>query len=125
MEVQKMNPEVKALWLAALRSGEYPQTSRALRDGYGFCCLGVLCDIHTKTTGNGMWSVGGSYSANNHTRGEIPPPAVVTWAGLNRPNPDVVKEETQYDTIIYRSLAELNDRGATFEEIADIIEEVL
>jgi hypothetical protein len=40
-----MNTELKTKWLAALRSGEYTQTSGSLRDNDGHCCLGVLCDV--------------------------------------------------------------------------------
>lgn len=44
-----MTPELKAKWIAALRSGEYKQTrGRLLRNWRGedrFCCLGVLCEI--------------------------------------------------------------------------------
>lgn len=40
-----MNPEWKAKWVAALRSGEYKQTREFLRTSTGFCCLGVLCDL--------------------------------------------------------------------------------
>lgn len=32
-------------WLNALWSGEYKQTNMALQDEFGFCCLGVACDI--------------------------------------------------------------------------------
>jgi hypothetical protein len=46
-----MNPEIKARWVAALRSGEYQQTTGNLRTENGFCCLGVLCDLHSKATG--------------------------------------------------------------------------
>ncbi len=42
-----MNPEIKSLWLAALRSGTYSQGRERLRgEADSFCCLGVLCDIH-------------------------------------------------------------------------------
>ena len=51
----KMNPEFKAKWLAALRSGEYKQIEGALRlveyDKVGYCCLGVACEI----SGQGTW----------------------------------------------------------------------
>lgn len=45
-----MNPEVKAEWLAALRSGAYKQAQARLFDPEtgGYCCLGVLCDIAEK-----------------------------------------------------------------------------
>lgn len=42
-----MDPEIKAKWIAALRSGEYKQgTGRLYDDLTGrFCCLGVLCEV--------------------------------------------------------------------------------
>jgi hypothetical protein len=44
-----MKRELKAKWLAALRSGEYKQGKSALKDGFGdenkYCCLGVLCEV--------------------------------------------------------------------------------
>lgn len=51
-----MNPELKAKWLAALRSATYGQCQGALRrQPQGFCCLGVLLDV----SGAGDWkSVG-------------------------------------------------------------------
>ena len=41
----KLKPEIKTRWVEALRSGKYMQTQGTLRNGEGFCCLGVLCDI--------------------------------------------------------------------------------
>lgn len=41
-----LDPAFKAKWLADLRSGVYPKTKRHLKDGVGFCCLGVaLCTL--------------------------------------------------------------------------------
>lgn len=49
----KMHPERKALWVAALRSGEYKQARYQLRTPlfdepgpgrWGYCCLGVACN---------------------------------------------------------------------------------
>lgn len=37
------------LWVAALRSGEYPQDVGALRTAKGFCCLGVACEVARTT----------------------------------------------------------------------------
>lgn len=55
----KMNPEFKAKWLAALRGGEYQQAQGALRrveEGkVGYCCLGVACEI----SGKGRWRTDG------------------------------------------------------------------
>lgn len=58
MMTAKLKPEVKAEWLAALRSGEYKQCSGALKKISNtettHCCLGVLCDLHAKK-GLGDW----------------------------------------------------------------------
>lgn len=40
-----MNADIRARWLAALRSGEYRQGQGRLRDGNAFCCLGVCAMI--------------------------------------------------------------------------------
>lgn len=52
-----MNPEVKEIWLNALRSGEYQQAFAVLRgrsdsDAVGYCCLGVLTCEYIKHTGD-------------------------------------------------------------------------
>lgn len=33
-------------WIAALRSGNYPQATGCLRSDNGYCCLGVLADLN-------------------------------------------------------------------------------
>lgn len=42
-----MDADLKAKWVAALRSGAYEQGRKALlsSDGMRYCCLGVLADI--------------------------------------------------------------------------------
>ena len=48
----KMDPTIKARWVAALRSGDYNQGHGRLHtkeNGISsFCCLGVLCDLANK-----------------------------------------------------------------------------
>ena len=44
-----MKQKIKALWVAALRSGDYEQGIGQLRNENKFCCLGVLCDLHAQT----------------------------------------------------------------------------
>ena len=49
-----MNPEVKKLWVEALRGGKYVQGKGKLhyisKDGQEkFCCLGVLCDLYPRS----------------------------------------------------------------------------
>lgn len=41
----KMNAELKAKWVKALRGGEYRQSKFALKDSQGYCCLGVLAEV--------------------------------------------------------------------------------
>ena len=97
-----MDKELKAKWVAALRSGKYKQGQGRLRSvDDTFCCLGVLADVEGKTweliqqvyvVDGERWAVYGSY--------HLPTDAV-------------------------GRLAHMNDEGSTFEELADYIEENL
>lgn len=40
-----MDAQLKEKWITALRSGEYEQTQRTLKNDGKFCCLGVLNEI--------------------------------------------------------------------------------
>lgn len=108
-----MNPEIKALWLAALRSGEYQQAEGMLRSDVGFCCLGVLCDLHAKA-GLGAWD---ELSYENTV--DLLPDIVAKWAELG--NSPCINDAL---------LVDLNDgvngyEQRTFVQIADLIEEHL
>lgn len=110
-----MNAEVKALWLDALRSGEYQQTKGRLRrdnpidpedldDGYnaGYCCLGVLCDLAVKAGVTQLheekpyadssyeeernYTVYNYGASKDHRYGSVLPPEVAQWAGLEGPD---------------------------------------
>lgn len=123
----KMNQDVKKLWVDALRSGEYKQTDGCLKDSIGYCCLGVLCELHNKVTGDGQWNYDNAYGDDLNKRDDVPPDCVISWAGLPRENPLVEYEYETYSTQEVRKarIAELNDSGMTFADIADIIEEQL
>jgi hypothetical protein len=56
----KMNPEYKAKWVLALRSGEYQQGHSSLRrHDDTFCCLGVLCEVVRREHPDiGVWAPG-------------------------------------------------------------------
>lgn len=108
-----MNPEIKAQWIAALRSGTYLQGVGALHVNGDYCCLGVLCDLHAKA-GLGTWN--GHYYGN---RVDLLPEFVAEWADLSI-SPEI--NDVQ--------LVDLNDgvggyEQRTFDEIADLIEEFL
>ena len=53
-----MNQDIKKLWVAALRSGEYKQGKCSLisNNKKQFCCLGVLCDLHSKEFPENKWT---------------------------------------------------------------------
>lgn len=104
-DAQRMDPEKKAAWVAALRSGKYPQTKAALRTAAGFCCLGVLCDIVDPS----KWREGD----RRYTYGY----GYVSFL------PDGIKRA--YNVTNDERLLRMNDSGTTFPEIADWIEEHL
>lgn len=130
-----MNPEIKRKWLEALRSGEYNQGSGALRKNGKFCCLGVLCDLHSKETGTN-WIRNEEYpDTNDLYLGDTQylDEKVMSWAGLceNDPQVEITAEEAEEilinpDEIPYKvCISSLNDTGASFRVIANKIEEQL
>lgn len=132
-----MNPDVKAKWLTALRSGEYSQTKGYLHNAEGYCCLGVLCDIAVK---DGVIESSTS-DAENYAEGvriydgraELPTDTVAAWAGfginefgLRELSPTVTAYHPEDGSESAITLSELNDTwGASFETIADLVEEQL
>lgn len=94
-----MDVKTKEKWLTALRSGEYTQIKGWLREYNGFCCLGVLCDLNDPEE----W-VADSYRG----QGLMLPSSLSKEVGLTH-------EQA-------RGLANMNDTGSTFNEIADHIE---
>jgi hypothetical protein len=109
-----MNASIKQSWIQALRSGEYQQGRESLCNNGKFCCLGVLTNLYIQET-NQKWhhDVGGCYSFE--TEGGILPLSVQQWAGLDAPNPYLAGHY----------VSSWNDEGASFEELADLIEEHL
>lgn len=141
--MDKLKPEVKKLWLAALRSGEFQQTQQMLKSQQGYCCLGVLCELYRREVG-GEWlpatrdkpdgehtfrTVGQSLPSHG-----LPPSEVLHWAGL-RLDQLVMYGEPSDDDEGYEpdnryELVDLNDgtkniSAQPFSVIADIIEEQL
>jgi hypothetical protein len=130
MTAPKMNPKVKAMWIKALRSGEYKQGKGQLRSvENNFCCLGVLCNIHAQTYptyAKTQKSVSVYDGAVN-----IPSDNVLYWAGLGEyEKGDFYQKSIVIDKTgdsIVGHLWKRNDgtsyRKHTFSEIADFIEE--
>lgn len=131
-----MNKNIKKRWVAALRSGDYPQGTGYLqtvdKHGSRFCCLGVLCDLAEQDgvikQAEPLANVNGeeahvtypdpSPTAINGRTASVLPRVVKEWSGLDSTHPLVDGGGRFYDLI------DLNDEGTPFEEIADIIEEL-
>jgi hypothetical protein len=123
-----VNIAIAKKWVEALRSGKYKQIFSRLHTNTGFCCLGVLCDI-VKDEVRGHWEEYPTDAAVSGTRKFVVPHAKVEEIC---PLPITVRNYTgmksAFGTFIadtagnIKSLAGLNDQGASFEEIADIIE---
>ena len=104
--------ENRRKWVEALRSGEYEQCTGRLHDGSGFCCLGVLCEVigmKKKRIATEIYYFGNA--------SEIAPLKAQRSVGLISRNGSF-----DYDNGNGSCLAEENDSGKSFSEIADIIE---
>lgn len=104
----KLDPEFKAKWIAALRSGEYKQgTGWMYKDGK-YCCLGVASELCGVPAKGKVIILDEGYTEDEIRK--IPQP-LRGKSGTN----DVVK-----------SLTNLNDvQQKSFSEIADYIEKNL
>lgn len=119
-----MDAVIKTKWTDALRSGKYQQGVGALRSGDNkFCCLGVLCDV-AEAKGLSMEVIAPEDNSQvwkyDDRVGGLPQ-SVQGWAGMD----DSMGSRMINDNFEgpYRPcLADLNDEGRTFEQIADIIE---
>lgn len=94
----KMDAALKAKWVEALRSGEYPQTTHYLKDHRGYCCLGVLCEIQ-----------GADFEAIEQRYGSL---------SLSQSPPEYIGMLGPKSS----ALSMMNDDGDNFETIANFIE---
>ena len=102
-----MKEDIKNLWVAALRSEDYKQGKGRLRNGDEYCCLGVLCELLNISKQN----LGNNYSYDyQHV---FLPIRAMRMAGMK-------SDDGNYRKVM--SLANQNDQGRSFKEIADIIE---
>lgn len=102
-----MKAETKAVWVAALRSGNYQQGQSWLRVGDQFCCLGVFCDLF----GGGQWIRKGLTYIYRYQGNEL--------------SCDILPEMCYQHGFYFgdsHQLCQLNDTGNTFQQIADYIE---
>lgn len=145
-----MKPEIKKLWVDALRSGQYTMGIGHLKhpspDGKcRYCALGVLCDLYVKAhqgqpeewKGEKSWyALDMDYGLRGemvlsdqdialHTFTAALAPQVVRWAGLELDDPLLeyeVEDDGTITTYPYK-ISELNDEFcADFLEMADLID---
>jgi len=132
-----LEPKFKEKWLDLLRSDIYKQIRGRLGDGTtGRCCLGVAADAA------GVYSYvveklpAGKYEPSLELKDRLYRDREVTTAAWGNPpteaeekydfpSPDMLKRMGGLDAQEASTLAEMNDSGETFLEIADYIEENL
>ena len=120
-------------WVKALRSGEYEQGEANLckedeiSGDYDYCCLGVACDVLVEGDWiqHKEWSV---WSIDPHE--EFVMPATDDKHGWGQtettsfPSLKILKK-MGLDVAYAQELAELNDKGWSFDRIANKIEQDL
>lgn len=125
----RLPAEVKAKWLEALRSGKYKQTQDVLYspETKGFCCLGVLehcmLDGHVEKMYENKVNMIGKFAG-------LPSKKFWDGIGLQYRDDEHIYVEKSYSNNeagwyiggIIEYLANLNDYGANFSTIADVIE---
>jgi hypothetical protein len=100
----KLHPEFKTKFVAALRSGDYPQCREALKKDGGYCCLGVAAVVAGYTINESLDIV----ERPDGSRGTTAGYSALADVGLTRE--------------VRGPLVRMNDDGKTFGEIADHIE---
>lgn len=104
--------EVREEWVRRLRSGEYRRgNGRLRRERSGtdfFCCLGVLCDVVEPERWAPDTPWGGDMEYRHDGHDIYPRGGILDLVGI--------------DARQARLLAQMNDSGKDFDDIADVIE---
>lgn len=128
-----MNPQVKQLWVDALRSGDYSQGKGHLNKDGKFCCLGVLCDLAVKAgvdvvitdedeeSQHFVYQDADTFDELADTD-EILTNNVANWAGMQACDPLVRVVLNGEPDPSLNHLSAVNDAGYSFVKIADLIE---
>ena len=108
-----MDAKLKTKWIDALVSGDYEQGRERLRtiEDNRYCCLGVLCDIVNPEGWDSTVGDGVVYGYKGDVKsGLLPVPLL---------------QEVELSDAQQRELANMNDNGMDFLDIALYIEENL
>lgn len=105
--------ERRRVWIEALRSGTYPQGDGYLYNNGKYCCLGVAREVLGLLADDSLElldiDAADLLGIGRSTAGEIEPVFKAV------PEPPEVR-------CVQDGLANMNDNGKTFDEIADVIE---
>jgi hypothetical protein len=113
-----MPRELGESWVAALRSGDFEQSTGYLENAGKYCCLGVLQMVadgecqQTDRHGDEIFLPTPDWCADHNI-----------WIKTNDSNPQISLLDDEGNEFIIEA-AEANDNGFTFEQIADGIERV-
>jgi hypothetical protein len=112
--------QARNVLVQTLRRGEYTQGRKRLRrTDNTYCCLGVACEIYKDATGQGEWEKRsdsdcyGFFMDGQESRTTLPGP-VKRFFGFMSEKGAYFNDE--------HALSADNDQGASFKEIANIIE---
>lgn len=95
-----MDAELKERWITALTDGSFKRARGKLKDGNGYCCLGVVCKLAGETVSDmGIYSEGEWHKS-------YPPARLNDALGL---------------TDHYLRLAGYNDEAAPGDEFPDTV----
>lgn len=118
--------EARKLWSSELRSGRWQQGRSFLRREEKYCCLGVACELALR---DGVQLEVKEYDDKDSGvrctiygpyRGTLPL-EVANWLGLDS-SVGTLNRVVRAGPLMADALTTLNDHGATFEQIADIID---
>lgn len=109
-----MKLEIKNLWTKALRSGEFPQTSKKLEQNGSYCALGVLAAL-AMLEGQCTYAPGGRFDNKRISLSHN----IMNWAEIH--DSLCQFEDDSGDSF---TIAELNDNGMNFADIADVIDKL-
>ena len=124
-------------WIEALESGRYSQTHTRLRDEDGFCCLGLACDRYDAHEWHeinpGEWAFVDPAEEDLRATEELPhrvQDRLEMWSSTGQfsllripaDDPDFVRiRDRSGSNAGDCNLAQLNDGGWTFAEIAALV----
>lgn len=122
-----MNKKVKNLWVKALRSGEFHQGKGYLEKEGRYCALGVL-SVLALIEGQCTYNTEGDLGKFDNKKFSLSF-NVMRWAQIAQAGERYLDSQEQKVKICFRgkttTLADLNDEGLTFSQIANLIEKFL